>query len=146
MNHYSIRTNDVASRTWTSRNIQNGLGPCRSGRRCEHPIQYILRSARRCVVLFKHESRVRIKLAFVHTFCLHLCAPESSPFPATNRVRRQVETKLTSPVTIQVSHYFVCTQEMSCVDCFSASSYAANEIKQIISLIAKIIIMESPSI
>ena len=43
-----------------------------------------------------------------------LCAALCTSFVATYRARRQVETKLTSPVVIpiQVIHYFVCAPEM----------------------------------
>ena len=58
-----------------------------------------------------------------------LCAALCTTFTATNRARRQVETKFASLVliTIQVNHYFVCAPEMFCTDFVSASSYDANE-------------------
>ena len=79
-----------------------------------------------------------------------LCAALCTSFTATNRARRQVETKLASLVliTIQVSHYFVCDPEMSCIDFFSASSYDANErtCNVVNYTCEKLTFMESPSV
>ena len=46
-----------------------------------------------------------------------LCAALCTSFVVTYRARRQVETKMTSPVviTIQVIHYFLYAPEMSCI-------------------------------
>ena len=79
-----------------------------------------------------------------------LCAALCTSFTATNRARRQVETKLASLVliTIQVNHYFVCAPEMFCIDFVSASSYDANERACNVDnyICEKLTFMESPSV
>ena len=79
-----------------------------------------------------------------------LCGALCPSFVATYRARRQVETRLISPVviTIQVSHYFVCAPEMSSIYFVSACSYDANEgtCNVVNYTCEKLTIMESPSI
>ena len=85
-------------------------------------LKYILRSYRACACLcVRSYVRAVVSGPMYVLLCaalyVPLCAALCTSFVVTYRARRQVETKLTSPVviTIQVIHYFVCAPEMSCI-------------------------------
>ena len=94
-------------------------------------------SVRQPVLIFKHESRVQMQLAYAHRFRVTLYVSECTLFLAINRSRLQVYTKLMSPdvITIHICHYSVCAPEISCIVFVTAFIHAANEMKQIMSLI-----------